>query len=377
MTGPVVLVNLLWLVPGRVGGSEDSVVTMLGALADELGAPGTPEVRLALTDAVAAAHPGLLERFPVETVRLDARSKVRRVLAEQTVLAGVARRCRAEVVHHAGGIVPLVHPGRPVLTVHDLQPLDLPQNFSPAKRGYVRAMVGRSARAAAVVCVPSRFTAGRVVELLGVPPERVVEVPWSVPPVAAGARTAGPPEVPGRPYFLWPAITYPHKNHVRLLEAFRRVVDRGADVDLVLTGGEGPSESEVRATVDRLGLADRVRRTGRLPRAELDDLYVAAAAVVVPSRYEGFGLPVLEAQLRGCPVVVAAAGSLPEVADAADLVDPDDVAGWAAAMLAVLDLPADERRARADRGRQLVGRWTPRRTALAQLDAYRRAAGTA
>lgn len=376
MSRPVLLVNLLWLVPGRVGGSEDSVTTMLAALDAELADGGGPEVRLALTDAVAAAHPDLVARFPTERVRLDARSKVRRVLAEQSVLAGVARRCGAVAVHHAGGIVPLVHPGRTVLTVHDLQPLDLPQNFAPVKRTYVRAMVGRSARTADVVCVPSRFTAGRVVDLLGVPADRVVEVPWSAPLPADGTP---PPSVdlPDRPFFLWPAITYPHKNHVLLLEAFRRVVDAGADVELVLTGGEGPSEADVRAAVDRLGLSDRVRRTGRVPRPALDALYAAAAAVVVPSRYEGFGLPVLEAQLRGCPVVAADAGSLPEVADAADLVAPDDVAGWAAAMLAVLDLPADERRRRADRGRARARQWTPARTAAAQLAAYRRVVGTA
>ncbi|MFM7063913.1 MAG: glycosyltransferase [Actinomycetes bacterium] len=157
------LVNLLWLVPGRVGGSEESVTTMLRAVADELVPGEFPEVHLAVTPAVQAAHPDLAEQFPVEVVELDARSKVRRVLAEQTALARVARRLDAAVVHHAGGIVPLAHPGRVVLTVHDLQPLDLPGNFTTTKRTYVRTMVGRSARVAEVVCVPSEFTRGRFV----------------------------------------------------------------------------------------------------------------------------------------------------------------------------------------------------------------------
>ena len=102
---------------------------------------------------------------------------------------------------------------------------------------------------------------------------------------------------------------------------------------------------------------------------------MAAAAVVVPSRYEGFGLPVVEAQVRGCPVVVADAGSLPEVSDPSDLVDPDDVAGWAAAMQDVLRLTDAERAARADRGRALAAAFTPTRTARAQLAAYTTARG--
>ena len=385
------LVNLLWLVPGRVGGSEESVTTMLRAVADELVPGEFPEVHLAMTPAVQAAHPDLAERFEVQVVDLDARSKPRRVLAEQTVLATVARQLDAQVVHHAGGIVPLAHPGRVVLTVHDLQPLDLPGNFTATKRTYVRAMVGRSARVAQVVCVPSEFTRGRVMELLKVPDDRVVVVPWAAPPVPQlpGHASPHPPvradegqpdpgladHVPTRPYFLWPAITYPHKNHQVLLAAFAELVGSGADVELVLAGGLGPSEGDVISTVVKLGLTDRVRRTGRVPAELLERLYGSAAAVVVPSRYEGFGLPVVEAQVRGCPVVVASAGSLPEVAAPADLVDPDDVAGWATAMQDVLRLTDAERQARADRGRALAAAFTPARTAQAQLAAYAMARG--
>ncbi|MFM7069990.1 MAG: glycosyltransferase, partial [Actinomycetes bacterium] len=177
------LVNLLWMVPGRVGGSEESVTTMLRALAGVIDPGAGPEVHLAATPAVLAAHPDLADRYPVETIDLDARSKPRRVYAEQTELAAVARRLGASVVHHAGGIVPLVHPGRIVLTIQDLQPLDLPGNFTLTKRTYIRTMVGRSGRTADVVCVPSEFTQQRVVELLRVPAERVAVVPWSVPPV--------------------------------------------------------------------------------------------------------------------------------------------------------------------------------------------------
>ncbi|MFM7068808.1 MAG: glycosyltransferase family 4 protein, partial [Actinomycetes bacterium] len=183
-----------------------------------------------------------------------------------------------------------------------------------------------------------------------------------------------PDHIPTKPFFLWPAITYPHKNHVLLLRAFADVIASGVDAELVLAGGHGPSEGDVISTIIKLGLQDRVRRTGRVPSDLLDRLYRAAAAVVVPSTYEGFGLPVVEAQVRGCPVIVANAGSLPEVADAKDLVDPHDVAGWAAAMGAVLECSPEQRRTRTERGRLRAAAFTPERTARAQLDAYRRAA---
>ncbi|HLU43189.1 MAG TPA: glycosyltransferase family 1 protein [Microthrixaceae bacterium] len=378
---PTVLVNLTWLVPGVVGGSEESVTDALRAVRAE--GPDDLALHLAVLAPFAAAHPDLASAYGCSVLPLDGRNKALRVLAEQTWLARTTRRVDAAVVHHAGGVVPLVHPRRVVLTIQDLQPLDQPHNFAPAKRAYIRAMAGRSARAAQVVTVPSEFSRGRVVELLGVDPARVVVVPWFPRPAPSPSDPASgepgellPPAVAGgRPYFLYPAITYPHKNHLVLLEAFARVAASDPDVALVLTGGEAATEAEVRERIARPDLRGRVARTGRVPAATLEVLYRHATAVVVPSRYEGFGLPVLEAQLRGCPVVSSSAGSLPEVARPEDLVDPDDVTAWAEAMHCVLRLSAPERAERVAAGRRLAAAFTPGRTAAGLLGAYRQALG--
>lgn len=378
---PTVLVNLTWLVPGVVGGSEESVTDALRAVRAE--GPDDLALHLAVLAPFAAAHPDLASAYGCSVLPLDGRNKALRVLAEQTWLARTTRRVDAAVVHHAGGVVPLVHPRRVVLTIQDLQPLDQPHNFAPAKRAYIRAMAGRSARAAQVVTVPSEFSRGRVVELLGVDPARVVVVPWFPRPAPSPSDPASgepgellPPAVAGgRPYFLYPAITYPHKNHLVLLEAFARVAASDPDVALVLTGGEAATEAEVRERIARPDLRGRVARTGRVPAATLEVLYRHATAVVVPSRYEGFGLPVLEAQLRGCPVVASSAGSLPEVARPEDLVDPDDVTAWAEAMHCVLRLSAPERAERVAAGRRLAAAFTPGRTAAGLLGAYRQALG--
>lgn len=371
---PTVLVNLLWMVPGVVGGSEDSMTDALRGIAEA--APDDLELRLAVLEPFAAAHPDLADAFALEVLAEDGSNKARRVLAEQTWLARTARRHGAQVVHHAGGTVPFAHPGRVVLTIQDLQPLDMPRNFSVVKRAYLHAMLGRSARAADLVQVPSDFTRERVITLLGVDPDRVRVVAWAARRPTPGtsidlsaARAAG--IVPDAPFLLYPAITYPHKNHRILLEAMAHLQGPAAGSVLVLTGGAAGAEDEVAERIDALGLTERVWRTGRVGQERLDALYAGALGVLVPSRYEGFGLPALEAMQRGRPVVVARAGSLPEVVGEESLVDPDDVTAWTDAMQALLSMSDAERSARVARGHELADRFSPARTAEGLLDAYR------
>ncbi|HMR95291.1 MAG TPA: glycosyltransferase family 1 protein [Microthrixaceae bacterium] len=375
-----VLVNLLWLVPGVVGGSEESTTDALRAVADVLdrdGSGGDFDIHLAVLEQFAHAHPDLAERYDLVVADQDGRDKRRRVWAEQTWLAARTRALRPQVVHHAGGVVPFVHPGRTVLTVHDLQPLDLPHNFRPAKRNYIRLMAARSARAADIVTVPSRFTRERVIERLRVAPARVEVVPWWVAPPRRQDTSELfplPPTLGGDRFVLYPAITYPHKRHDVLLDAFALIAARHPRLRLVLTGGAAASESAVQTRIRRPDLDGRVLRTGRVPAAQLESLFAAAALVAVPSDYEGFGLPVLEAMVRGVPVVAAAAGSLPEVARPEDLVPAEDVAAWAAAIEAVLAESTDARTARIAGGRERAAQFGPERTAAALLTAYRRAA---
>lgn len=383
-----VLVNLTWLVPGTVGGSEESTTDAIRALLEH-----QPEVEpiLAVLSGFAAAHPDLAESCRCEVLDSSGSNKVARVAAEQTWLARRTHEVAPEVVHHAGGVMPLRHPGRTVLTIHDLQPLDMSENFSFAKRNYIRAMVGRSARSADVVAVPSHFTASRVADRLGVQRERLTVVPWSVvsldapAPAPVGGPVAEPSETSG-PLFVYPAITYPHKNHLVLLEAFARFSAEEPTARLVLAGGTGQWEERVQRRLRSADLSGRVERPGRVSRSEMERLYRRATAVLVPSRYEGFGLPALEAMSRGVPLVVADAGSLPEVvrggrtaADGGSLcvpvapIDPDDVAAWAGAMATVARLSPSERERVSASEVAAARSFTPERTAAALVDAYRRA----
>lgn len=373
-----VLVNLLWLVPGVVGGSEESTTDALRAVADALDAQDASariDLHLAVLLPFADAHPDLAARFPLHVLDQDGRDKRRRVLSEQTWLPATTRAIGAEVVHHAGGVLPLRHPARSVLTVHDLQPLDMPANFRMSKRIYIRSMAGRSVRGTDVLTAPSDFTRDRLVAVLGASPERIEVVPWWVAPHTAPVAEPFPlpPGLGDDPYFLYPAITYPHKQHVVLLEAFALLARSHPAVRLVLTGGAASAEADVQARMRRADLDGRVLRTGRVPSEQLESLFAAATAVAVPSCYEGFGLPVLEAMVRGVPVIAAAAGSLPEVARSADLVAADDVDAWAAALGAVLSESPADRAQRIAAGHARAARFTPERTATGLLRAYRRA----
>jgi glycosyltransferase involved in cell wall biosynthesis len=257
-----------------------------------------------------------------------------------------------------------------VVTIHDLQPLVLPGNFSRVKRLYLRARLRPSARSARVVTAISEYTSEGLQQRLGVPADRIVVTPPAVDvdPVASTVDVAGLYGL-DRPWFVYPAITYRHKRHDVAVRATAAV----PDALLVLTGGPGPEELAVAHLVDELGLAERVVRTGRVPFERLDALYRGAMACVFPSEYEGVGIPVLEAMARGCPVIAADATALPHVvADAGDLVAAGDVEAWAAAMQRMVADPS-HRQSLIEAGRDRVRRWAPEASAAKLVTAWRRA----
>lgn len=337
-------INLLWLVPGVVGGSEEYTTRLLAALAED--AADDLAFTLFVNSSFAAVYPTVLERFDHAIGPVSGRSKPRRVACETTWLGWQSRRRRLHLMHHMGGIMPPWRPSATVLTIHDLQPLSMPGYFNPTKRAFSAFVIPRSVRAAGHIVTLTEFTKFDLVNRLDVEPTHITVVPpgFDLPPAegheGAGRRIRDAYGLGDRPFFLHPAITYPHKNHLMLLRAFARLVRTHPDALLVLTGGEAQMEADVRATIEALEIGPSVRRTGRIPAGDIDELYRTAAALTFPSLHEGFGLPVLEAMSRGCPVIAAAATALPEVVDGAGLlVPPSDPDRWAAAMASVLDDP--------------------------------------
>jgi glycosyltransferase involved in cell wall biosynthesis len=374
VSGPVRLgVNLLWLVPGEVGGSEEYTVGLLRALGEQ--GDSRINVMLYVNRRFRNAYPDLLRTFESRVAPISGSSRIQRVLVEASWLAHRSRRDNVTFIHHTGGTMPAVRRVPGIVTLHDLQPMTHPERFGFIKRTYIRWIAPRSLRSAVAVACLTRFTAQDAIQRVGVHRNRIHIVPCGIetdveaPDPVVQNSVLDRYGILDRRYVLYPAITYAHKNHEMLVASFARVCGDRPDTMLVLTGGSGPNEEVVQAAIDAYGLRGRVVRPGRVPESDLDVLYRNAHMLVFPSLYEGFGLPALEAMSRGCPVIASRVGGLPEVTgNAAVLLDPFDTAGWVTAMADLFDHPSRRiELSRRGRLRAAEFRWPDSARSLASL----------
>ena len=304
----------------------------------------------------------------------SAGSPAARLAWEQTGLVLQARRDRLDLFHGPVNVVPEGMLGAAVVTIHDLAFLTLGGHAPGRRVAYFRATVGRSARRARLILTPSQVTAADVAARFGVDPARIRVTPLGVRgglrPLASGERDA----FRARQGWSGPVLLYagnlePRKNLPALVRAFDRIAgETGAT--LVLGGAEGWMPQELRDALAAMRHREAVRLPGFLPEADLGRWLGAADLFVFPSRYEGFGLPPLEAMACGTPVVASTAGALPEtLGDAALLVASDDVAALAAAIGRVLGDGALAAELRA-RGLARAARYTWAETARLTRAAY-------
>ena len=258
-------------------------------------------------------------------------------IAEQLLpLRGAFRNSNLLWVPHFNA--PLFYRGPLALTIHDIAPLALPEILSNTlKRAYARLLIERStARAAAILCA-SAFTAEELRQHLHVSPDKLTVTHLGLD--ESWPTHAQPHTEPGNiPYFLYVGNVKPNKNLSLLLNAFEQVKDR-IPHRLILAGrmrGFGSNDEPVLRHAKTIG--DRVRFTDEIADSELISLYAGAAALVLPSLYEGFGLPLLEAMQLGCPCLSSNAASLPEIgADAALYFNPHSVESLIQCLLQVND----------------------------------------
>ena len=295
---------------------------------------------------------------------------------------------QVDVFHATNFVAPPTRRAATVVTIHDLTYLRFPEMVTDASARY-RQLVPRALRRGAVVCTPTAAVATEVAAEYDLPPDRIVVTPLGVDPTW---RQATPPTptwlathgLPDR-YLLFVGNREPRKNLTTLLTAYRHLL-----ASTVARVGDGPTATEGAgattmptvpplvlvgppgwgATLDTAGLPpDAIRTPGYLPQADLVQVVAGATALVVPSWYEGFGLPALEALACGTPVVASDLPAHREVlGDQADLVPPDDPAALADALARTLDDPGDERRRAARRTRAAGFTWE--NCAQATLSAY-------
>lgn len=263
------------------------------------------------------------------------------------------------LLHSPDAFAPPLRHGATILTLHDLSFRRFPECHTASNRRFLEAVVGRSARRAAIVLADSQATRRDAIEELGLPPDRVRVVH---PGLAAAFSPRDPGECRARAaarfglergFVLTVGTIEPRKNHAFLLEAFARLsAGHGYPGDLAIAGLPGWGSVRLEPLAARLRLGPRLRLLGGVSDQDLHALYGACDVFALPSLYEGFGLPPLEALACGAPVVVSDRGALPEVVGTAGAVVPlGDPERWARA-LATAMAPESRLAARGEGPRQ-------------------------
>ena len=339
--------------------------------------PGTRFTGFVNREAAAAGGGPWGELLPSVTVPVHARNRVQWVVGEQLLLPRLAARAGVDLVHSLASTAPLHGRFRRVVTIHDLIYARFPEAHAGIRDRGMRVLVPGGARRADRVIADSQSTRADLIELIGLPGERI-----DVVPLGRGAvcRARPVPErelrerlgLGRRDVVLSLSAKRPHKNLRALLDALAEL-DAGERPVLVLPGYPTAHETELRERARALGIEHDVRFPAWVSAEELEGLWRLARAFVYPSLYEGFGLPVLEAMTRGVPVACSDASSLPEVAgEAALLFDPHRPAQIAAALRRLL-ADAVLRERLGELGRVRAGRFTWERSARLTLESYARA----
>ncbi|MFP5220966.1 MAG: glycosyltransferase family 4 protein [Acidobacteriota bacterium] len=291
----------------------------------------------------------VLDRMPSPAASVAGRSRLTKLLWKLPPLAGLAVRLAVHArrewafyqaakgydVYHEAAFFPFLAPKgvKTVFTIHDLSLIRYPQHHPRERVLYFDLFFKRRLRQVSRFLAVSEFTRREMAEVLGIDPALVGLTHNAIDPRQFHPRpgeTRMPGLAPGEPYFLFLGTNDPRKNPQVIPKA---LAASGLDVTLALAGWSGWSQEEA--------AAGRVAELGYVPEESLAGLYSDALALVYPSLYEGFGLPVLEAMSCGCPVITADAASLPEVGGDACLYlsDPSDPIEMARAMILVASDP--------------------------------------
>jgi len=281
-----------------------------------------------------------------------------------------------DIFHSPDFVLPPVRRARTLVTVHDLSFIRYPQCADANLRAYLNKVVPRSVHRADLVLADSQSTKDDLMELLGVATDKIEVVYPGVEERFRPIEDQALLEQVRKRYNLPPRFVLglgtlqPRKNFTRLIEAYSLLVTRHPSLHLVIAGGKGWLYEEIFATVERLGLEEKVVFPGFVANGDLPALYNLADLFVFPSLYEGFGLPPLEALACGTPVITSNASSLPEVVGEAGLmVEATNVEGLAEAMNRVLE-DAALREEMIVRGLEQAGKFTWEKAAAKLLILY-------
>ena len=289
-----------------------------------------------------------------------------------------ARRAQVDVIHAPAYTAPIWASAPVVLTIHDVSYERQPQWY-PYRRDWARReFYRRSAYAASHILTVSRFSATEITAAYRIPAERITVTPLGVDQAFAPADPGTPLELPAGatpPYVLHVGDLHQRRNLPMVVDALLAARRAGAaSLSLVLAGTDRGVGDAICRMATQAGAPDAVVLLGSVTERRLRALYRGAAALVYPSLYEGFGLPLIEAMASGTPVIASRVTSIPEVVgEAGLLLDPADINAWTTAILEVTNDEHVRARMRAA-GVRRAADFTWERTARLTLEAYRRVA---
>jgi glycosyltransferase involved in cell wall biosynthesis len=361
----LIALNLLYLIPGVVGGTETYATSLIHALAKE---DDENEYVVFVNKGAADLDVTPGPNFQRVVCPFIALRRIVRYGWEQGIFPFQLRNRRPDLVHSLGYVSPLAGPGPQVVTVPDLNYIRHQGRHTAAGRRVLRFFVEQTVKRADHVITISEFSRDEIVKNLDVAEDKVTVTHLAGRESSNGAPAAheDPPSI-AAPYIMAFSSLSAHKNLPRLVAAFQKIVDV-VPHSLVLVG-HMPEHPEFRAELEG-AIGDRIRFTGYLPDDQVMALMQNASLFAFPSLYEGFGLPILDAQHAGVPVTCSAVAALPEVAgDGAFLFDPMSVDAVADALkVCLLDL--DLRESLIEKGFRNAAKFSWDKTARETLAVY-------
>jgi glycosyltransferase involved in cell wall biosynthesis len=330
-------INLLFLIPGKVGGMEIYALNMLDALAM---VDSTNEYYIFRNEETSPAVVPRQGNFIDCPLPVRATSKPVRIIYEQTAFLKHLARSRIDVLLNMSYTAPLLC-GVPMMTIiYDLQYKAHPENYPPLDLLFWRLILPAVARRSKRIVAISRAAREQFDRYYPWCASKIDVIPHGIEDRFSEIAERRDGGHSGDPYILAVSTLGPHKNYEGLLRAYERYHRKHPDVRLIIVGIKGSNTEAIVSLRDELGLGGAVTFTGWIPRERLYELYQRASAFVYASKFEGLGIPVLEALAAGVPTACSAIPSLLEVAaGCARFFDPDDVDDIEAALI---DVTTDE-----------------------------------
>lgn len=333
-------INALYLLPGKVGGSETYIRNLVKWLVkidrENEYVVFINQESVGIFD-VSAPH------VRVIACPIHATNRPLRILWEQIVLPFQVRHYQIDVLLSAGLTAPFICPATSVLVLYDLQHINQPQNFSRPYLFFLKSIIYWSAKSADNILTISHHVKNDIIRFYHIPPDRITVSHLAVDHDAFFPAGGNDPsslrikyDLPEH-YILYPAALLPHKNHQRLLQAYEVIKGEIPGTKLVLTGAWDKGRDTIDGMITELSLQNDVIALGWIPFDDIPLLYRRADLFVFPSLHEGFGLPILEAMASGVPVLCSRLEPLTEVAgNAALFIDPHDHADIAKGIVSLL-----------------------------------------